>query len=64
MEPIRYACPCCGGSDVLTTTLPWAASRNFVPDVVFKGSTLTGWHPLGQSDWRAQDGEIYRDSKE
>ena len=43
---------------VLTTTLPWAASRNFVPDVVFKGSTLTGWHPLGQSDWRAQDGEI------
>ena len=43
---------------VLTTTLPWAASRNFVPDVVFKGSTLTGWHPLGQSEWRAQDGEI------
>ena len=43
---------------VLTTTLPWAASKNFVPDVVFKGSTLTGWHPLGQSDWRAQDGEI------
>jgi hypothetical protein len=35
-----------------------AASRNFVPDVVFKGSSLTGWRVLGQADWRATDGEI------
>jgi hypothetical protein len=32
--------------------------RNFAPDFVFKGSSLTGWRPLGQADWRAQDGEI------
>jgi hypothetical protein len=35
-----------------------AASQNFRPDVVFKGSTLAGWHTLGQADWRAEDGEI------
>jgi hypothetical protein len=28
------------------------------PDVVFKGSSLTGWHKLGQADWRAENGEI------
>jgi hypothetical protein len=26
--------------------------------VVFRGSTLAGWHTLGHADWRAQDGEI------
>jgi Domain of Unknown Function (DUF1080)/FG-GAP-like repeat len=35
-----------------------AASRNFVPDVVFTGSALTGWKPLGAAEWRAQNGEI------
>ena len=35
-----------------------AASKNFVPDVVFKGSTLTGWQPLGDAKWRAENGEI------
>jgi len=35
-----------------------AASKNFAPDVTFKGSSLTGWHVLGQADWRAQNGEI------
>ena len=25
---------------------------------MFKGSALTGWSPLGQADWRAQNGEI------
>jgi 3-keto-disaccharide hydrolase/FG-GAP-like repeat len=39
-------------------TLDSAASRNFVPDAVFKGSSLTGWRTLGQADWRAQNGEI------
>src|SRR5580693_1648812 len=36
----------------------FAASKEFLPDVVFKGSTLTGWHPVGQADWRAETGEI------
>ena len=35
-----------------------AAPRTFVPDVVFTGSSLTGWHPVGQADWKAQNGEI------
>jgi 3-keto-disaccharide hydrolase/VCBS repeat protein len=33
-------------------------SKNFLPDVVFKGSSLTGWHPLGSAEWRAANGEI------
>jgi hypothetical protein len=40
------------------TGLPSAASKNFVPDVVFKGSSLTAWRTIGQADWRAQNGEI------
>ena len=35
-----------------------AAGPTFRPDVVFKGSTLTGWTPLGDADWKAQNGEI------
>jgi hypothetical protein len=36
----------------------FAASQNFIPDVTFKGSALTGWHKLGEADWRADQGEI------
>ncbi len=35
-----------------------AAPRTFVPDVVFAGSSLDGWHSVGQADWKALDGEI------
>jgi hypothetical protein len=31
---------------------------SFIPDHTFKGSTLTGWHTLGDADWRAENGEI------
>jgi hypothetical protein len=31
---------------------------NFVADWSFKGATLDGWQPLGQADWRAENGEI------
>ena len=34
------------------------AGPSFRPDVRFTGSTLAGWHTLGDADWRAQDGEI------
>ena len=34
------------------------ANGNFVPDWTFKGSALTEWQPLGQADWRAENGEI------
>lgn len=31
---------------------------SFVPDAKSDGSSLTGWHPLGQADWRAEGGEF------
>jgi len=43
---------------LLVSSLALAASKNFVPDVIFKGSNLTGWHTLGQAEWLAQDGEV------
>jgi len=42
----------------------FVASQNFLLDVVFKGSSLTGWHKLGQADWRADNGEIIVAPKE
>jgi len=30
----------------------------FVPDSTFRGSSLAGWHTLGQAQWRAENGEI------
>ena len=40
---------------VLTT---YAAGPTFRPDTVFRGNALTGWSPLGQADWRADNGAI------
>lgn len=34
------------------------AGAPFVPDYVFSGSALSGWHVFGQADWRAENGEI------
>jgi len=34
------------------------AQKDFVPDTVFSGSTLAGWHALGDATWKAQDGKI------
>lgn len=30
----------------------------FIPDVTFKGSSLKGWHVLGQASWGTQNGEL------
>jgi len=35
-----------------------AAPSAFVPDTVFKAASLSGWHTLGQADWRVENGEI------
>src|SRR5262245_46763768 len=40
------------------SSLALAASKNFVPDFVFKGSSLGAWHTLGEAEWRAQNGEV------
>ena len=43
----------------MTLAVPLAGGpRNFVPDWTFTGSALTGFHPVGQADWRAENGEI------
>ena len=36
----------------------FAAPKDFVADFMFTGSTLAGWHSLGDADWRADKGEI------
>jgi hypothetical protein len=43
---------------MLLTSLVTGAPGNFAPDVTFTGSSLTGWHPIGQATWRAENGEI------
>ena len=35
-----------------------AATHDFLPDFTFQGSSLNGWHTLGQANWRAGNGEI------
>ena len=44
---------------VILPMAPLTATRGtFVPDWTFKGSTLDGWHGLGQADWKAADGVL------
>jgi hypothetical protein len=31
---------------------------SFVPDAKFQGSTLAGWHAMGQAEWSADNGEL------
>ena len=38
-------------------------SLSFIPDHTFKGSTLKGWHVLGDADWQAKDGELIGKTK-
>jgi hypothetical protein len=42
----------------------FAANHDFIPDATFKGSSLSGWHPLGAADWRAENGEIIATPKQ
>jgi hypothetical protein len=46
------------GGVLVLGSIVWAASRNFVADVTFTGSSLKGWHSVGSADWRAENGEI------
>ncbi len=36
----------------------FAATHDFVPDTVFKGSSVSGLRTLGSAEWRADSGEI------
>src|SRR5262249_38294174 len=35
-----------------------AATHDFLPDFVFRESTLAGWRTIGHANWRASNGEI------
>src|SRR5580704_11450582 len=40
-------------------SIPLAAvGPSFLPDVTFTGSSLAGWHTVGNAEWRAENGEI------
>ena len=41
-----------------TNEVKTPAGASFRANYVFGGSELTGWHTLGQADWRAENGEI------
>ena len=41
-----------------TLGLQAADPPDFKPDATFTGSSLTGWHVVGQADWQAQNGEL------
>ncbi len=44
---------------VLLCTAPvFAGGPSFTPDITFHGSSLTGFHTLGQASWRAENGEL------
>jgi hypothetical protein len=45
-----------GGAGVLAIAAD--GPGDFVPDGVFKGSTLTGWKVMGEADWKAVNGEL------
>jgi hypothetical protein len=43
---------------VIGTTRLFASGPSFQPDTKMDGTSLKGWHPYGQADWRAEKGEI------
>jgi hypothetical protein len=47
-----------GAAALLAAVLFAAVPAAFVPDTTFKGSSLKGWHTLGQADWRAENGVL------
>src|SRR5258707_15544881 len=63
MSKTRFSVLALAAGCALGTAI-FAANQNFFPDVVFKGSSLTGWHKLGPADWRADNGEIISAPKE
>jgi hypothetical protein len=42
----------------------WASEPTFTGGSTFKGSSLKGWHVLGQADWTAQNGELTGKAKD
>ena len=55
---IRFA----GVAAIAALATAWLGAQgpanDFRPDSTFGGSTLAGWHTLGSSQWKAQNGEL------
>src|SRR4030095_4932355 len=32
-------------------------AQNYIPDTLHKGTSLAGWHVMGDASWRAENGE-------
>ena len=43
---------------LLASATALTAGPPFIPSGTFQGSSLNGWHMLGQADWKASNGEI------
>src|SRR4051812_27647142 len=58
---LKNTCVIAAGSAVVAVLLLsplFGVSPSFKPDETVRGSSLKGWHPLGQADWKVQNGEI------
>jgi hypothetical protein len=43
---------------LLLLTHAFGSGPSFHPDATLKGTSLAGWHMLGQADWKMQNGEL------
>src|ERR1700740_3089837 len=48
---------------LIGTTPLVASGPSFQPDTKMDGTSLRGWHPYGQADWRTETGEIVGTAK-
>jgi hypothetical protein len=60
----KHAYLIAAASGLLVLAPLFGVGPTFAPDSSFKGSSLTGWHVLGQADWRAQNGELIGTAKQ
>ena len=58
IRKLCLAAAVCAGVGMAALLSAQGPANEFRPDSTFTGSSLTGWRPLGEADWQAQDGEI------
>lgn len=62
-NPLRLLAVTTAALVTMALGLRAADPANFKPDGSFKGSTLAGWHVVGDADWSAQNGELIGKAK-
>lgn len=53
-----YATPVAAALCLSSLPLLFGVGASFHPDGAIKGSSLAGWHTLGQAEWKASNGEV------